>query len=116
MLVVVQEVFHMVVIVIGTVVMEVVMTMLALSIGMLVIEVTVAGTVVVEAPPATALSVGAAVATVATESVGAAVASDEPQMDWPKMTAARTRNQYASLEKGKSVVLYVPWTSLAEQD
>jgi hypothetical protein len=101
MLVVVQEVFHMVVIVVGTVEMEVVMAMLALSIGMLVIEVTVAGTVVVEAPPATALSVGAAVATVTTESVGAAEASDEPQMDWPKMTAARTRNQYHFSGKGK---------------
>ena len=61
MLVVVHEVFHMVAIVVGTVEMEVVMAMLALSIGMLVIEVTVAGTVVVETPPATALSVGASV-------------------------------------------------------
>ena len=61
MLVVEQEVFHMVAIVVGTVETEVVVATLVLSIGILVIEVTVAGTVVVETPPATALSVGAAV-------------------------------------------------------
>ena len=56
---VVQDVFHMVAIVVGTVDTEVVIGALAVSTGTLVVDVSVVGTVVVETPPASAPLVGA---------------------------------------------------------
>lgn len=75
--VVVQDVFHMVVQVVGTVDTEAVIVALAVSTGTLVVDVSVVGTVVVETPPTTAPSVGALYESLA---VGASAPRPLPQM------------------------------------